>query len=92
MGCAARAVFERDGREEVRAHHNGALARYRPPPGVAGIFAADARQSCSRVPASSRQAAETKAVLFADVYTNYGLPERGLAALRTLRALVSTLS
>jgi len=30
---------------------------------------------------------ETKAVLFADVYTNYGLPERGLAALRTLRAL-----
>ncbi len=28
-----------------------------------------------------------KAVLFADVYTNYGLPERGLATLRILRAL-----
>ncbi len=30
---------------------------------------------------------EAKAVLFADVYTNYGLPERGLATLRILRAL-----
>jgi Fe-S oxidoreductase len=30
---------------------------------------------------------EAKAVLFADVYANYGLPERGLATLRILRAL-----
>jgi iron-sulfur cluster protein len=28
-----------------------------------------------------------KAVLFADVFTNYGLPERGVAALKVLRAL-----
>ncbi len=37
-------------------------------------------------PAKSKQP-QTKAVLFADVYTNYGLAERGIAAIRLLRAL-----
>jgi iron-sulfur cluster protein len=31
--------------------------------------------------------AKARAVLFADVYTNYGLPDRGLATLKVLRAL-----
>lgn len=39
------------------------------------------------LPAPARAGARAKAVLFADVYTNYGLPERGLAALKVLRAL-----
>jgi Fe-S oxidoreductase len=40
-----------------------------------------------KIPAKGEKSPAAKAVLFADVFTNYGLPERGLAALRVLRAL-----
>jgi len=44
-------------------------------------------QAARELDSRAGQQREKKAVLFADVYTNYGLPERGLAALHTLRAL-----
>lgn len=37
--------------------------------------------------AGAARARASKAVLFADVFTNYGLPQRGLATLEVLRAL-----
>jgi len=39
------------------------------------------------LPPPAAKGASAKAVLFADVYTNYGLPERGIAALKVLRSL-----
>lgn len=47
-------------------------------------------QAASEFPAMEKKeekAPVAKAVLFADVFTNYGLPERGVAALKVLRAL-----
>ena len=40
-----------------------------------------------KIPAKKEKSPAAKVVLFADVFTNYGLPERGLAAMRVLRAL-----
>jgi iron-sulfur cluster protein len=39
------------------------------------------------LPSAHTDAAVAKAVLFADVFTNYGSPQRGMAALRLLRAV-----
>src|SRR5271168_1498806 len=44
-------------------------------------------QAARRLEAPSSRGRETKVVLFADVFTNYGLPQRGLATLEVLRAL-----
>ena len=44
-------------------------------------------RAAGEAPAARPGGTRAKAVLFADVYTNYGLPERGLAALKILRAL-----
>jgi len=44
-------------------------------------------RSARELAAPARAGHRSKAVLFADVYTNYGLPERGLAALKVLRGL-----
>jgi iron-sulfur cluster protein len=44
-------------------------------------------RAAQEVPAHARAGRRAKAALFADVYTNYGLPERGLAALKVLRNL-----
>lgn len=44
-------------------------------------------RAARELPPARPGTARAKAVLFADVYTNYGLPERGLAALKVLRAL-----
>ena len=50
------------------------------------LVQAAARQNAQeRMPVPQEPVA--RAVLFADVFTNYGLPERGLATLRVLRAL-----
>jgi len=44
-------------------------------------------RAARELPAHVRAGHRARAVLFADVYTNYGLPERGLATLKVLRAL-----
>jgi iron-sulfur cluster protein len=54
------------------------------PPFASPTLVAAAKRRAPRKPAA---AARHKAVLFADVFTNYGAPERGLAALKVLEAL-----
>ncbi len=61
----------------------GVDARRDLPPFPARTLVRAARE----LPAPARTGTRAKAVLFADVYTNYGLPERGLATLKVLRAL-----
>jgi iron-sulfur cluster protein len=53
------------------------------PPVPARTLVRAARELAAARPAAAR----AKAVLFADVFTNYGLPERGLATLKVLQAL-----
>lgn len=44
-------------------------------------------QAARRMEAPSSKGRETKVVLFADVFTNYGMAKRGLATIEVLRAL-----
>ncbi|HVN10295.1 MAG TPA: LUD domain-containing protein [Patescibacteria group bacterium] len=44
-------------------------------------------RAARELPPPAAAGTSAKAVLFADVYTNYGLPERGIAALKVLRSL-----
>ena len=44
-------------------------------------------QAARELPPPTRTGTRAKVLLFADVYTNFGLPERGIATLKLLRAL-----
>jgi iron-sulfur cluster protein len=58
-----------------------------PPFASPTLVAAVKRRAPQKSAGANAGAARHKAVLFADVFTNYGSPERGLAALRVLEAL-----
>jgi len=57
------------------------------PPFPARTLVRAAREAGAHARAASSPGRAAKAVLFADVYTNYGPAERGLATLKVLRAL-----
>ncbi len=74
-------------RSALRARSDGERRRARPSPQAAAISAQDLAAVVSR-PADRRarpSSGSPEVLMFADVFTNYGSPERGMAAMRVLR-------